>query len=157
MEPSKPFIIKPLEGKDISRVVDLSTKLEEFFPQDALTMIEFSLKEHKAFVGLLDDELVSFLIYEVRDKSTAEILWMGVKKDYHGLGLGTMMLENLEQKLKRDNISNLITTTLSYTVRYKPYEKVRTFFYNRGFKAHGIQNDYYEEGVDRLLLIKELQ
>ena len=37
-----------------------------------------------------------------------------------------------------------------------PWEKVRTFFYNRGFKSMGIQKNFYEEGIDRLILQKRL-
>jgi ribosomal protein S18 acetylase RimI-like enzyme len=155
-QPSHPFVIKDLRRGDIPRVVSLLASLKEFFPEDAIAMVEFSLREHEAIVGTLDDEIVSFLAYAFRDKNTAEILWMGVKEEYHGLGLGTMMLENLEQILERKGIKQIVTSTLSYTVGYKPFDKVRAFFYHRGFKALGIQANYYQEGADRLVLIKQI-
>jgi ribosomal protein S18 acetylase RimI-like enzyme len=100
--------------------------------------------------------VVGFLVYAVRDSQTAEIVWMGVKEDYHGLGLGSMMLDTLEKTVERDGIKKLVASTLSYTVDYKPYEKVRTFYYHRGFSSLGIQTNYYEDGLDRLLLVKNL-
>jgi hypothetical protein len=33
---------------------------------------------------------------------------------------------------------------------------VRTFYYNRGFASLGIQNNYYDDGIDRLILVKNL-
>jgi len=154
--PPHTFVVKPIEGNDISKVISLIAELDEFFPEDSIPIIEFSLKEHRAIVGLLGDEIIGFITYELRDDATAEILWMGVKKNYHGLGLGTMMLESLERMFRDQGISHVVATTLSYTVKYKPYEKVRTFFYHRGFKARAIQSNYYEDGVDRLILIKDL-
>ena len=81
---------------------------------------------------------------------------MGVSEDYHGLGLGSLMLDTLEEKLEKEGVRKLVASTLSYTVKYKPFEKVRTFYYNRGFSSLGIQNNYYDDGMDRLILVKEL-
>lgn len=155
-QPAHPFVIQELLLDDIPKVIELINTLRQFFPKETIPMIEFSLKEHKALVGMLDKKIVSFIVYELREKQMAEILWMGVGEEYHGLGLGTMMLEHLEQALKQIKFKQLVTSTLSYTVPYEPYEKVRTFFYNRGFKALGIQSNYYEEGIDRLILVKQL-
>jgi ribosomal protein S18 acetylase RimI-like enzyme len=155
-QPSHPFIIKELLSEEIPKVVAVLESLRQFFPEEAIPMIEFSLKEHHSLAGCLNEDVVSFLVYELRDSKTAEIMWMGVLEEYHGLGLGTMMLDYLEQMLKRRQVSQLVTSTLSYTVPYKPYEKVRTFFYHRGFKALGIQSNYYEEGIDRLILVKQI-
>ncbi len=155
-QPNHPFVIKELQPEEIPKVIAVLESLRQFFPEETIPMIEFSLKEHLSLAGCLDDDVVSFLVYELRDKKTAEIMWMGVKEEYHGLGLGSMMLEHLEHMLKRRQVSQLVTSTLSYTVPYKPFEKVRTFFYHRGFKALGIQSNYYEEGVDRLILVKQI-
>ena len=81
---------------------------------------------------------------------------MGIKEEYHGLGLGGMLLEALEQLLERKAVTTLIASTLSYTVKYKPFEKVRAFYYQKGFKSLGIQNDYYDDGVDRLVLLNRI-
>jgi ribosomal protein S18 acetylase RimI-like enzyme len=151
------FNVTPMDGMHIPAVLALTSNLQEYFPDEAMPMIEFSLKEHKAIIGSLNNDIVAFLVYEFhRNKETVEILWMGVKKDYHGLGLGTSMLEELERIIEQKGISKIVTSTLSYTVDYKPFEKVRSFFYRRGFKEIGIQDDYYEEGVDRLILFKKL-
>jgi ribosomal protein S18 acetylase RimI-like enzyme len=81
---------------------------------------------------------------------------MGVKEEYHGLGLGTHLLETLESILVERSIRKLITSTLSYTVPYKPYEKVRAFYYRRGFRSIAMERNFYEEGLDRLILYKDI-
>lgn len=145
-----------MQPLDRLTILELAGALTKFFPEDVLPMIDAGLEKHSTLVGLLDDEMVGFLIYMVRDSQTAEILWMGIKEEYHGLGLGGMMLETLEQLLGRKGVTRLIASTLSYTVEYKPFEKVRAFYYQKGFKSLGIQNDYYEDGVDRLVLLKRI-
>jgi len=154
--PSKPFRIRSMEPGDKPLVLRLAKSLSEFFPEDVIRLIDESLNKNPCFVGLLGDEIVGFLVWAYRDPQTAEILWMGIKEDYHGLGLGTMMLESLERQIERNGVTKLVVSTLSYTVDYKPYEKVRAFYYARGFKSLGIQQDYYYEGVDRLILVKTL-
>ncbi len=141
---------------DQDSVVALARSLAEFFPEDVIPMIESSMSKHPALVGLLGDEIVGFLIYASRESQTSEIMWMGIKEDFHGLGLGSMMLETLERLLERKGINKLIASTLAYTVKYKPFEKVRAFYYHRGFRSLGIQQNYYDDGVDRLILVKKI-
>lgn len=155
--PAQPFSVRPSTPADAAEVIELATTLSEFFPADFTRAIEKDLARHPALVGVLGDDVVGFVIWTQRDPQTAEILWLGIKAEYHGLGLGTTMLEALEREVEKKNITRLVASTLSYTVDYKPYEKVRAFYYNRGFKSLGIQQDYYHEGLDRLILIKALR
>ena len=155
-KPSEEFSVRPMEPVDKPVVLELARSLTEFFPQDVIELIDVSLDKRPTIVGELGDETVGFLVYAVRDSQTAEIVWLGIKEEYHGLGLGTHLLEALENSLEEQGVKKLIASTLSYTVPYKPYEKVRTFYYHRGFQSIGIQNNYYDDGLDRLILVKNL-
>ena len=155
-QPAQPFRIRSMQPTDKEAILDLSRSLTAFFPEDVIPMISAGLDKDPVLVGEMGSEIVGFLVYSVRDPQTAEIIWLGVKEEFHGLGLGSMLLETLERLLERKNIRKLVASTLSYTVNYKPFEKVRTFYYHRGFKSLGIQNNYYEDGVDRLILLKNL-
>ena len=155
-QPAQPFRIRTMKPGDRPAIVDLAKSLSEFFPEDIIGAIDASLRKDPCFVGLLGDAIVGFLVWVYRDPQTAEIVWMGIKEEYHGLGLGSIMLGSLERHLEKKSVTKLVVSTLSYTVDYKPYEKVRAFYYNRGFKSFGIQQDYYTEGGDRLILVKKL-
>lgn len=155
-QPSQPFHIRSMQPGDKEAILDLSRSLTSFFPDDVIPMISAGLDKDPVLVGELESEIVGFLVYAIRDPHTAEIIWVGVKEEYHGLGLGSMLLESLERLLERNGIKKLVASTLSYTVNYKPFEKVRTFYYHRGFKSLGIQSNYYDDGVDRLILLKNL-
>ncbi len=155
--PPQPFRVRSAVSTDVPGIVELAMTLSEFFPRDFIRVIDKDLGKQPALVGLLGGDVVGFIVWTYRDTQTAEILWMGIKGDYHGLGLGTMMLESLEEEVKKKDVTRLLASTLSYTVDYKPYEKVRAFYYHRGFKALGIQQDYYQEGIDRLILLKTLR
>ena len=155
-QPAKPFRIRTMKPGDRPSILDLARSLSEFFPEDVIGAIDASLRKDPCFVGLLGDAIVGFLVWIYRDPQTAEIVWMGINEEYHGLGLGSMMLGSLERHLEKKSVTKLVVSTLSYTVDYKPYEKVRAFYYARGFKSLGIQQDYYYEGVDRLILVKTL-
>lgn len=151
-----PFHIRPMRKGEITDVLHLAASLEKFFPKNSLTILEALLKSQPTVVGTSGDNIIGFLIYTLRDRETAEILWMGVHEDYHGFGLGTLLLETLENTLDEKGIKKLLTSTLSYTASYKPYEKVRTFYYHRGFRSIGMERNYYELGLDRLILFKDL-
>lgn len=155
--PPQPFQLRPAVPADAPGILELAMALSEFFPADFIRVIDKDLGKQPALVGLLGGDIVGFIIWMYRDTQTAEILWIGIKEQYHGLGLGTMMLQSLEQEVKKKDVTRLVASTLSYTVDYKPYEKVRAFYYNRGFKSLGIQQDYYLEGLDRLVLLKTLR
>jgi ribosomal protein S18 acetylase RimI-like enzyme len=151
----QPFSVRSAVPADLPAIVELALTLSEFFPSDFISIIDKDAAENPALVGVLGDEIVGFIVWAYRDAHTAEILWIGIKEEYHGLGLGTMMLDALEREIEEKNVARLIASTLSYTVDYKPYEKVRAFYYNRGFKSLGIQQDFYQ-GFDRLILMKTL-
>lgn len=153
---AQPFRVRSMKAGDQKPIIRLAKSLSQFFPSDFIRVIDESLTKHPCLVGLLGEEIVGFLVWTQRDAQTAEIFWMGIKGEFHGLGLGTMLLDSLEQHVVKRGVTKLIVSTLAYTVDYKPYEKVRAFYYNRGFKSLGIQEDYYYEGVDRLILVKML-
>lgn len=154
--PAQPFRIRPLKTGDKPAILALVQSLDKYFPEDVVSYVDTTLAKSNVLIGEIDKEIVGFLVYTMRDSQTAEILSMAVGEEYHGLGLGSMLLETLERKLQQENVKKLIASTLSYTVPYKPYEKVRAFYYHRGFTSLGIQNNYYEEGLDRLILVKNL-
>jgi ribosomal protein S18 acetylase RimI-like enzyme len=155
-ESKQPFIVRPMTKEDISVVLHITGSLKKFFPQNSLPILRELLKTNPAIVGTTGEAIAGFLVYTLRDRATAEILWMGVKEEYHGLGLGTHLLDTLESILRERSIQKLLTSTLSYTVPYKPYEKVRTFYYRRGFRSIAMERNFYEEGLDRLILYKDL-
>lgn len=153
---ARSFHVRPATPSDTAGIVELSMTLADVFPSDFLRLIDRDLAQHPTLVGVLGNDIVGFIIWTYRDPQIAEILWFGVKEEYQGLGLGTTMLQALEKEVGGRNVSRLVASTLSYTVDYKPYEKVRAFYYNRGFKSLGIQSDYYYDGVDRLILVKTI-
>ncbi len=155
-KPSKPFQIREMEDGDKHAVIELAKSLTKFFPEDVVELIAASLNKRPVLIGVVGKEVIGFPIFALRDSKTAEIVWMGVNEDYHGLGLGSLMLDTLERRMEQAGVTKLIASTLSYTVKYKPFEKVRTFYYHRGFTSMGIQNNYYEDGMDRLILVKNL-
>ena len=155
-KPSQPFQIREMQDGDKHAVIELAKSLTKFFPEDVVELIAASLNKRPVLIGVVGKEVIGFLIFALRDSKTAEIVWMGVNEDYHGLGLGSLMLDTLERRMEQAGVTKLIASTLSYTVKYKPFEKVRTFYYHRGFTSMGIQNNYYEDGMDRLILVKNL-
>ncbi len=145
-----------MEAKDRQDVLLLAESLEKFFPKNSLPVLEALLKTQPTIIGTTGKNVIGFLVYTLRDRETAEILWMGVDEDYHGLGLGTLLLQSLETILDEKGIYKLVTSTLSYTVPYEPYEKVRAFYYHRGFQSIGVEQNYYDTGLDRIILFKDI-
>jgi ribosomal-protein-alanine N-acetyltransferase len=77
---------------------------------------------------------------------------IAVRKDRRGEGLGTLLMSHILKDLKRDGFNEVrLTVSPENTAAMKIYcDKM-------GFKKRGMEKDFYGEGEDRLVLVKQLK
>ena len=97
-------------------------------------------------------EIIAFLIMEVhRNRRTATIITLDVRENRRRMGYGTMLLERAEDIL-RDYGTEI------YDLQVDVSNRNAVWFYNKhGFTVVRTLANYYANGNDAYLMIKELQ
>jgi len=83
---------------------------------------------------------------------TWDLYWIAVSPGAQGMGIGTVLLEEVEGRLTRLNARLLIIETSS-----RPeYDPTRAFYLKRGYREVARVPDFYEAGDDRVVYAKNL-
>ena len=83
---------------------------------------------------------------------TWDLYWIAVSPRAQGMGIGTLLLEEVEGRLTRSNARLLIIETSS-----RPeYDPTRAFYLKRGYREVARVPDFYEAGDDRVIYAKNL-
>ncbi|MGA1821632.1 MAG: GNAT family N-acetyltransferase [Thermoplasmatota archaeon] len=124
---------------DPKQIREIMEGLSDYFTPKAKKDAQRDLG--KGFLGIYDDDnLLGFIIHEIRD-AECEILWMAVRRDHRGKGLGSGLLDHLESIMKDRKIGTIKVKTLDDSAGYDPYQKTTRFYENRGFQ----KIDFIEE------------
>jgi catechol 2,3-dioxygenase-like lactoylglutathione lyase family enzyme/GNAT superfamily N-acetyltransferase len=87
-------------------------------------------------------ETVGFLSLELKNEFVAEIHVMGVRREHHGRGCGTKLVEAAESHLRERRFELLVVKTLGPSRGDAGYARTRRFYLARGFRPieefHGV-------------------
>jgi ribosomal protein S18 acetylase RimI-like enzyme len=81
---------------------------------------------------------------------TWDLYWIAVSRETQGLGVGTVLLKEVEGRLTQSNARLLIIETSSRP----PYDPTRAFYLKRGYREVARIPDFYEAGDDRVIYAK---
>lgn len=117
-------------------------KLEDFLQMYDNTNYEIA-------VGKLDDEIVGFILIQITDE--INITSLAVKKEFRNLGVGTKLLNWLENFALSKNIDTISLEVNSKNITaYLLYEKF-------GFTVRRERKNYYSDGNACLEMMKKVQ
>jgi len=85
-------------------------------------------------------------------QGTFDLYWIAVAPSEHGKGVGTTLLEFVEEQLKSRGGRLLIAETSSTP----KYDKTRAFYERKGFAPNARIKDYYKPGDDLIIYGKIL-
>lgn len=144
--------IRLLKQEDIKRVVELEEKylfesLGEQLLKSELERIDYSTFEGVRFyVITLDNEVIgyigrSYYLYE------AEVLNFVIDEAYQCQGYGQLLFDYMIKEMPE-------VQAITLEVRISNQKAIR-FYKKNGFKEVFIRKEYYKNGEDALLLLKE--
>ena len=88
----------------------------------------------KEFVSAYkDDEPIGFLYLTETGKDTLELAVMGVKKEYHRMGIGRKLFKNAREIARKAGFSFIQVKTVKMGM-YDDYDKTNLFYLSLGFK-----------------------
>ena len=150
--------IRPVTTADVD---DLKLVLDscELFPSEYLDeMISDYFNnaetEDHWFTFLIDEKPVAigYCIPEKLTEGTYNLLAIGVSQNAQRKGVASAMMEYIEQQLKQNNGRLLLVETSSDDAQIaarKLYQKI-------GYKQVAVIDDFWKEGEDKIVFLKQL-
>ncbi len=130
------YEIRSIRDTDHEGIQELVDELPEWFDEDARhRAIPRDLQNQDGFVALYEGHIVGFITLFFAE-GRLNIGWLGVRRDYHGRGIGSALLRHAEESGRRHGIEEIATVTLGATVDYEPYEATRRFYFRKGFEVY---------------------
>lgn len=84
---------------------------------------------------------------------TFDLYWIAVSPAAQNLGVGTLLLQEVERRLAHQDARLVIIETSAQPV----YEPTRAFYRRRGYDEVARVPDFYAPGDDRLIFAKRIQ
>jgi ribosomal protein S18 acetylase RimI-like enzyme len=86
-------------------------------------------------------------------ENTFDLYWVAVAPEFQGKGIGSKLIEVLEERVRILGGRMILADTSSIAA----YEKTRTFYQRTGFREVARIPDYYSPGNDRITYCKRLK
>ncbi|WP_297062551.1 GNAT family N-acetyltransferase [Thermococcus sp.] len=145
--------IKPLETEsERLACLEIAKALPEWFNEAGLKAMEHDLKSETTFIAVENGRVLGFITVKHLNEKALEILWMVVRRELRGKGIGTEMLRFVE-RLAKANFEVLVVKT-SGDLSYKPYDETRRFYERRGFVRVALIDPYPEWGEEAIIYVK---
>ncbi|MCK5811905.1 MAG: GNAT family N-acetyltransferase [Clostridiales bacterium] len=158
----------PYEGLDFVRETNPSRKsvvcdkilrtLPEWFG------IESAIVEYNQKVKQLDfikikyqQEVIGFCAYQVNYGINCDLYVLGIYRDFHRFGIGSKLIEYINDEVKKQEVKYLSVKTLSDKHVDSYYERTRNFYIKNGFYPFEEFKDLWGKENPCLLMIKEVQ
>ena len=102
-----------------------------------------------------EEELAGFACYGPTPGTdrTYDLYWIAVHPSAQGTGSGTILLNEVERRLKGQNARMLVVETSSRS----DYKNTRGFYFRRGYVEAARACDFYAPADDRITFTKRLQ
>ncbi|MEB3011697.1 GNAT family N-acetyltransferase [Parvimonas sp. D2] len=132
----KELIIKEIvdikEKEKISR--EILNDLPEWFGMPESTEEYITDSQDKPFIAcFMDNEAVGFVVLNATSEDCADIFVMGIKKNYHRMGIGTKLNDAYEKLVKKLGYTYTQVKTVQ-TGHYKEYDITNNFYKSVGYK-----------------------
>ena len=141
-------ILKPTKDELnlVAKIEQDSIEYNRLKLEDFLQMYDNS--NYEIAVGKLDDEIVGFILIQITDE--INITSLAVKKEFRNLGVGTKLLNWLENFALSKNIDTISLEVNSKNITaYLLYEKF-------GFTVRRERKNYYSDGNTCLEMMKKV-
>ena len=143
-----PLVIRTAEIEDLKQVkaIDQSLFKEDSYPVFALRQL-LDITNGLMKVAVLEDKIVGYIIgHHNRDEQEAWFLSLGVLPHYRGNKIGEGLTVALTEDVAERGAKDIFLTV-------HPENKPGRSLYNKlGFKNHQTSEDYYLDGLPRLIM-----
>ncbi len=132
----KEFIIKEIFDINLKESIsrDILNDLPEWFGMPESTEEYIRDSKDKPFIAcFLDNDAVGFVALNSTSNDCADIFVMGIKKNYHRMGIGTKLNYAYEELAKKLGYTYTQVKTVQ-SGHYKEYDITNNFYKSVGYK-----------------------
>ena len=143
------FRIRPFQPDDFNAVIEIEWQVfKEHDPYMYMKLYE-SLSDG-FYVAVDDGEVIGYVVGFISYPKKGRIFTLAVREKYRGMGIGTMLIEKIYSVLKKNGAKEIhLEVRLSNT-------SARQFYLKHGFMPVWVEQGYYNDGEDALIMEKEL-
>jgi GNAT superfamily N-acetyltransferase len=147
-------VVEIVEPAERSRTCDrILRSLPEWF--GIAEAIDAYVREVAALRTLACED-AGFLALKTHSPYAAEIHVMGVLRERQGQGIGTALVDDAEERLRREGVEYLQVKTLGPSRPSAHYERTRAFYEKVGFRPLEEIHGLWSEGNPCLVMVKRL-
>ncbi|MCE4617148.1 MAG: GNAT family N-acetyltransferase [Desulfurococcales archaeon] len=156
MEGTRGITIKPANVRYADSIVSLIKSLPEWFTEDAISSVISDIEAMPGYIALFNDKAVGFVLLDERE-CCLEIAWIAVDRKFHGKGIGSRLLSQVEDYACMREKPILTVKTYGGD-DYEPYLKTIEFYKKNGFKMYEVIEEYKPfNGQPAAILVKHLK
>lgn len=124
--------------------------------EEAIQHYSAEIEHLPTFLAIEGEQELGFLSLKVHNPYAAEIYVMGVRPEFHGQGLGHLLMETAQEWLREQAVEYLQVKTLSDAHPDPFYARTRAFYAALGFRPLEEFPTLWNEQNPCLLFIKRL-
>ena len=158
------MVIRPLVRKDRERILAMLKNVEYFTPEEtkvAMELVDIVLRDKEqrdyALRCMVDqrDQPLGYVCYGPTPMTvgTFDLYWIVVDPQHQSQGIGTKLLDFLEDTVRKTKGRMILVDTSSIPA----YESVCRFYSEKGYREVARVPDYYWPGNDRITFCKKLR
>lgn len=156
--------IRGLLAKDVPVLAGMLARIKEFHSDDQFLAMElvhifFAQPEQKDYdFSIAVDEkdwAIGYACYGPTPLTdgTYDLYWIAVDPEYAGKGIGTRLLNSIEEKMVACNARLIVIETSSDQV----YGLTRQFYLKNGYFLAETIKDFFRDGEDRVTYVKRVR
>ena len=153
--------IRAAENHDVAAIKDIAIQTGLFSPDEADTLegmlgeyFADALPQHQWLVASSADKVIgaAYVAPELLTDGTWNLYFIGVLPDMQGRGLGAMLLQAVEERLRQCSARVLIIETSGLD----NFELTRRFYRKHGYAEEARIREFYRAGDDKIVFWKKL-
>jgi len=121
------------DGSDREACLAIARASPEYFDAGGLAAMAADLGRAECLVAREGASVVGFAVVGVKGPAVADLLWIAVAPERRDQGVGTALLTDVVERLRRRGVRLLMVKTLAPTADYAPYSATRRFYERMGF------------------------
>jgi ribosomal protein S18 acetylase RimI-like enzyme len=156
--------IRSMSTQDVPAVTSLLARIKEFSLEDqalALELVEVYLRDPQrgGYACIVaagrDDSLTGYACFGPTPltDATYDLYWIAVDPPYAGQGIGTHLLQRIEELVLAANGRLIVIETSSSP----EYAAPRQFYLKNGYNLAETIRDFYRDGEDRVTYVKRVE
>jgi ribosomal protein S18 acetylase RimI-like enzyme len=154
--------IRPIEAQDRGQLLELVRRQDNFNAQEvevAIEVIDDTLdpakNDYAILVAVAEGQgVVGFICYgdiPMTDRRF-DLYWVAVDPALGRQGVGRRLLARMEAELRKQGPAKVYVDTSSTP----GYDRARGFYEKNGYQVACVLHDFYRDGDDKVIYLKEL-